>query len=298
MWAAFATTFFFALSAVCAQRMSKLLGGVRANFFRILLATSVLAVYAHLFGQGWSGGAFGWFFLSGIAGFGLGDVALYQALPRIGSRLSVMLVHCLAAPFAAFVEWLWLGTPLTSLEILFAMIALAGVALALAPGQHLEISRRTLWLGIISGAVAGLGQGLGVVLTRKAYAVVAAGGLSVTPLTATYQRILGGLLIALASYLVVAARRPRGERPAPMTTKVWPWLIANTFAGPVIGVGCYQLALMQHSAGVVLPVVALTPLVIVPLSMWSEGEKPTMRSLVGGLIAVAGVAGLAWAAAK
>ena len=130
MWAAFATTFFFALSAVCAQRMSKLLGGVRANFFRILLATSVLAAYAHLFGQGWSGGAFGWFFLSGIAGFGLGDVALYQALPRIGSRLSVMLVHCLAAPFAAFVEWLWLGTPLTALEILFALIALAGVALA------------------------------------------------------------------------------------------------------------------------------------------------------------------------
>ena len=48
----------------------------------------------------------------------------------------------------------------------------------------------------------------------------------------------------------------------------------------------------------VLPVVALTPLVIVPLSMWSEGEKPTVRSLAGGLIAVAGVVGLAWAAGK
>ena len=209
MWAAFATSFFFALSGVCAQRMSKLLGGVRANFFRILLAASVLAISAHVFGQGWGGGAFGWFFVSGIAGFGLGDVALYQALPRIGSRLSVMLVHCLAAPFAAFVEWLWLGTPLTTLEILFALLALVGVALALAPGKHLEISRRTLWIGVIAGVVAGLGQGLGVVLTRKAYAVVTAGGLSVTPLTATYQRILGGLLIAVASYLVVAARRPK-----------------------------------------------------------------------------------------
>ncbi len=298
MWAAFATTFLFALSAATAQRMARLLGGVRANLFRITLATALLAIYAHLFGEGWSGGAFAWFFASGIAGFGVGDVAFYQALPRIGSRLTVMLVHCLAAPFAAFVEWLWLGTPLTPVEISFALIALTGVALALAPSKHLEISRRTLWLGVIFGGIAGIGQGSGVVLTRKAYAVVASGGLSVTPLTATYQRILGGLLIALASYLVVAARRPKGERPAPMTGEVWPWLITNTLAGPVLGVGCYQLALMQHSAGVVLPVVALTPLVIVPFSMWVEGERPTVRSLAGGLIAVAGVMGLAWAAAK
>ena len=37
-----------------------------------------------------------------------------------------------------------------------------------------------------------------------------------------------------------------------------------------------------------LPIVALTPLTIIPFSMWFEKERPTLRSLVGGAIAVAG----------
>jgi drug/metabolite transporter (DMT)-like permease len=33
-------------------------------------------------------------------------------------------------------------------------------------------------------------------------------------------------------------------------------------------------------------------LVIVPLSYWIEGERPTRRSLLGGLVAVAGAVAL------
>jgi drug/metabolite transporter (DMT)-like permease len=73
-----------------------------------------------------------------------------------------------------------------------------------------------------------------------------------------------------------------------------PWIIANALSGPAIGVGCYQWALMQEKSGVVLPIVALTPLVIIPFSRYVEGERPTKRSLVGGLVAVAGVVLLAW----
>jgi drug/metabolite transporter (DMT)-like permease len=43
------------------------------------------------------------------------------------------------------------------------------------------------------------------------------------------------------------------------------------------------------SHGVVLPIVALTPLVIIPFSRYVEGERPRKRSLAGGAIAVAGV---------
>jgi drug/metabolite transporter (DMT)-like permease len=73
--------------------------------------------------------------------------------------------------------------------------------------------------------------------------------------------------------------------------------LINGLAGPALGVGCYQWALMHEKAGVVLPIVALTPLVIIPFSGFIESEKPTMRSLLGGIIAVAGTALLASAAA-
>ena len=116
MLAAFLTTILFSLSAVSGQKASRLLGGVEAHFWRLLFAAVLLALYAHSFGQGVGGESFHTFLLSGCIGFGLGDAALFQALPRIGSRLSVMLVLCLSAPVAALMEWLWMGTRLTHLE--------------------------------------------------------------------------------------------------------------------------------------------------------------------------------------
>jgi drug/metabolite transporter (DMT)-like permease len=50
---------------------------------------------------------------------------------------------------------------------------------------------------------------------------------------------------------------------------------------------------MQEKSGVVLPIVALTPLVIIPFSRFVEGERPSKRSLLGGVIAVIGVIVLA-----
>ena len=66
-------------------------------------------------------------------------MALFQALPRLGSRLSLLLIQCLTAPFGALIEWLWLGTGLTGRQILCGITILAGVGVALTPGEHLKI---------------------------------------------------------------------------------------------------------------------------------------------------------------
>ena len=304
MLPAFLTTILFSLSAVCAQRTTKALGGVEANFWRILLATIVLGVWAHTLGKGISGPAFHLFLWSGVLGFGIGDIALYQALPRLGSRLSILLVHCLAAPFAATTEWLWLGTRMSGKEIIGAVLILSGVALALAPGQHLKIPRRTFWIGVFCGVVAAVGQGMGAVLSGHASRQDANAGAPVDGLTAAYQRILSGLAVALIFCLVVRGRKLAAEvsggtvassTPVPPGSSllpprsVRPWIVANALAGPAFGVGCYQWALMTEKSGVVLPIVALTPLVIIPFSRYVEGERPRRRSLAGGIVAVAGV---------
>src|SRR5687768_14636258 len=118
MAAAFLTTILFSISAVCGRRTAQLIGGNEANFWRLLFAAALLAIYAHGFGGGVGGGAFSIFFVSGMIGFGIGDAALFQTLPRLGSRLSVMMVLCLSSPIGGFMEWLWLGTKLTRAEIL------------------------------------------------------------------------------------------------------------------------------------------------------------------------------------
>ncbi len=295
MLPAFLTTILFSVSAVCAQRTSKVLGGVEANFWRIIVATLLLAIWAHTAGQGLAGPALGMFLLSGALGFGLGDVALYQALPRLGSRLSILLVHCLAAPFAATTEWLWLGTRMSGMEIFGAALILSGVALALAPGKHLDIPRRVFWIGVAFGVVAALGQGMGAVFSGHASRIDQRAGMPVDGLTAAYQRILAGLVIAAVVWWVVKLRQAQQEEKTFATSvtlpprTVWRWILANALTGPALGVGCYQWALMKEKSGIVLPIVALTPLVIIPFSHYIEGERPRKRSLFGGVVAVAGV---------
>src|SRR5438874_13479568 len=121
------------------------------------MATIMLGVWAFGFGGGLSGDAFPIFLLSGVMGIGVGDVALFQALPRLGPRLSLLLIQCLTAPFGALIEWLWLGTGLTARQIICGITILAGVGLAPTPGQHLKLSRREVISGIFWSLLAALG---------------------------------------------------------------------------------------------------------------------------------------------
>ena len=297
MLPAFITTLLFSVSAVAANRTSRLLGGVEANFWRILLATLFLAALSTFWGVGLSGPSLRIFFLSGLIGFGVGDLALYQALPRIGSRLSIMLVHCLAAPLAAFVEWAWLGTRITIPEALCGLVTLSGVGMALAPKEHLHLARGALVFGVIMGVIAAVGQGMGAVLSRKAYDVAHTASFHVDGISAAYQRILGGLLIAVLSMMVLKLRR-REASARHDWKKAAPWVALNVITGPSLGVACFQWALDVAPTGIVLPIVALTPLTIIPMAWKIEGERPSVRSIIGGVVAVGGVIGLTLARLK
>jgi drug/metabolite transporter (DMT)-like permease len=291
MAAAFLTTVLFSISAVCGRRTAQIMGGNEANFWRLLFAAALLATYAHIFGGGVSGAGFRIFVISGAIGFGFGDAALFQALPRLGSRLSVMMVLCLSSPIGGLMEWVWLGTKLRATEIVCGAVILGGVTVALAPSGHINTPRPQFILGMLCGLVAAICQALGAVLSRKAFALEPAG--SVDGITAAYQRILGGVAVTAIFFLIVKIRHPGNSSPE--KRRAWPWVLANGLAGPALGVSCYQSALKTTPTGVVLPIVALTPIVIIPFARYIEGERPTARSIIGSIIAVAGAAALALA---
>ncbi len=296
MLASFLTTIFFSLSVIFAARTARMLGGPRANLARICLATVLLAGWAHAFGAGLHGASLPWFFLSGVIGFGLGDMALFGALPRIGPRLAILLTQCLAAPIAAVAEWAWLGTTLRAVDLACAAVILAGVAVALAPDRGLEVDRRTFWIGALFGVGSALGQAGGAVVSRKAYEVATLNHLPIDGGTAAYQRILGGIVLTALAFFLTRKMRAAADaaRPAGVWRKAWPLVLANALAGPCIGVGCYQwaLATTRGGSGIVLPIVATSPLVTIVLSFFLDGLRPTRRAVLGGLIAVGGAVAL------
>lgn len=289
MIGALGTLLFFAVTPVFARRAAVLLGSLRANFWRLLVATALLGVWAHLAGRGTGGAAFGWFFVGGIVGFGIGGVAMFQSLPRLGSNLSTLIVQCGSAVIAAGVEWQWLGTRLSAAQLACVALTLTGIAIGLLPRSLPRVSPTEWAAGLAWAVLSAAGQGVGAVISRKAFATAAAYGEMVDPGTAAYQRALGGLLIAAAVVLIFVRRAPAAKPAAPAA---WPWVTANALTGPVLGVACFQWALRSTPAGIVQPIVAAAPLLTIPFAAWLEGSRPQATYYLGAALAVAGVAGL------
>ena len=297
MLASFLAAFFFALNATCASHSVRASGALRANLGRLLVACAALGLFAHTLGHGFTSASVPWFLLSGVIGMGLGDLGVYGALPLLGSRLTVLMTQCLAAPIAAAGEWLWLGTRLTPAQILWGLLILAGVAVALLPSQSSPPRVKVKPIGFLFGLLAAAGQGFGALVSRKGVDVAVAAGESAHNATfglnAAYHRIFAGLLFTAAWFLFLRALRRLPAAPTAITDpaarrRARLWMLANGCAGPVLGVGCYQWALATTPSGLVLPIAATTPLLAIPIAFWLEGDRPTRRALGGGVIAVAG----------
>jgi drug/metabolite transporter (DMT)-like permease len=303
VFAALLCTVLFAVSITCGHRSAKLIGGMEANFWRLSLAAACLGAWAYVFGIGSGGPGFPLFFLSGVIGIGIGDMAFFQTLPRLGSRLTSLLIGCLSAPFAALIEWLWLGTKLSLAQILWGLLIVAAVGGALMPSQHVHRNRRDLSVGTVFAVFAALFNAWGGVLSRKAYEVARAGGEHIDGGNAAFQRCVGGLLLSGIALLVVKQHAFKVQANAPRALVieaskrkwrgVWPWVLINGFAGQTLGVSCMQWALDTTPAGIVFAILAITPILIIPFARVMEDERPTLHSLIGGAIAVAGVIALA-----
>jgi drug/metabolite transporter (DMT)-like permease len=301
MLPAILTTLLWSCSAICAARSARIVGGGAANLARIVVAAVLLGMCAHTAGRALLGGpALPWFVASGIVGFGLGDAAMFGAIGRIGPRLTMLLTHCLAAPLAAITEWLWLGTRLGLAEIACALVILGGVALALAPDHGAKIPRRAFWIGVLCGLGSAAGQGFGSVLSRKASSFYPATHGIVEGMiggaTAAYERIVPAILVALVFFLLT--KRTAESREPRAWPRAWPWIIGNALVGPSIGVAVYQWGVATTPTGILMPIVATVPVLTQFLAWKIEGHRPTRRTVLGGIIAVAGVIALAAASGK
>lgn len=300
MLASFLTTFLFSVSVLFASRSSGDLGGLSANLGRLFFATVFLGIWAFGWGGGFGGPGLSWFLLSGAIGFGMGDMGLFGALPRIGPRLAILLTQCLAAPLAGVVEFWMLGVQPGIEAVGFAVLILAGVALALAPEERWAGDPKMFRAGVAFGFLSALGQGLGAVFSRKGYAVAVAAGVPMDGGTVAFQRIVAGGIFTVAAWGIQSVFFGGESRVAGWHAwrKAWPSVLGNAFSGPTLGVACFQWALLTTPSATVLPVVATSPLVTMGLAWCFEGIRPSRRAIVGGIVAVAGAAGMAWYKAK
>lgn len=301
MLPAILTAFLFAGSAIFSQRAARIFGSLGANFYRLAGACTMLGLLTWWrYPDSIHATLFPWFFLSGLVGFGIGDVGLFLAYRRLGSRLTLLIHFCGSTLTGALGDYLLLGQRISAAEGLAAGLILLGLAVTLrVPAQttRAAISRS----GVAFALLSALGMGLGTALSHLAIAKAEALGLSASGISQAWQRSTAGVLCAgLVFYLAKYAERyfPTAaqalEKPRSGCMAAF-WLGGTMLLGPVIGVSCYQWAIMETgSSAIVLAVAATSTLIVMPLARWLEKDCPTRPQIVGTVVSVLGVAWLCY----
>ena len=303
MLAAILTAFFYAASGICGRRSAVAFGSLRGNALRLGLAILILAVVTYgADGLDWTSVSTQRLLWSGAVGFGVGDVALFLAYTRLGARLTLLLNLCSAPVFGAIGDWILLGTNVSGSQVMATMMTLAGVTMAI--GSHsdnggLFLPKPKLFTGVIFALLAGLGQGGGASLSRLAHAAMRVEGEMVPPVQQAFVRMLPGLLFTVVLWCgVLWYRSVRRAAPAAEAASSYPhrwwWLLGAAMFGPVLGVSCFQWALVQAPAIVVLSVTATTPILIMPLSAMIDHDRAGRLAILGSILGVAGVVLMVW----
>ncbi len=129
--AALSAALCWTISVLCWTAAGKRVGSLVTNTVRLVIALPLLMLYCWLVDGSpvplsASPTAWAWLALSGVVGFFLCDLCLFQSLLLIGTRLA-LLIFSLAPLVASFFGWWWLNERLSILEITGIAIALAGV---------------------------------------------------------------------------------------------------------------------------------------------------------------------------
>jgi drug/metabolite transporter (DMT)-like permease len=286
--AALATAFFFAMTALIFTATSRSVGSQVTNRIRLLFALFFLIVLnLILFRQPlpFSADSSHWLWLSisGIIGLSLGDVFLFQSLVSVGTRLGSLLLS-LAPIFGSIIAWIFFGEVLSILQITGIVLALAGIAWVVASHQEPpDTPRGHTRRGVIFGILAGLGQAVGLVLSKQGMSG------SFSPFQANAIRMLAAVLFI---WIWAAFRGEVGSTFEELRGKprILGLLALGAFVGPVLGVSSSLLAIQHIEIGIASTLIALTPVIILPISYFVFKEKVGWQAIVGTLLAIAGVA--------
>lgn len=295
MWgelAALATAVCWSFTAILMSYSGRRVGADVVNRSRLLFAFGLLTI-AHwalegaLFPTGVEPFRWGWLGVSSVLGLVLGDAFLFRAYVLIGPRLAMLLMSTVPI-FSTLFGWWLFGEAVTGLELAGIALAVAGIGWVVTEGQndpHLA-DRKTYRRGLLFALLGALGQVANLVTAR--YALVG----DFPALSATLIRI------AIAVVIVWALAALRGQ--VGNTLQSWHdrralrAMIAASIVGPFLGIWLSLIAVQHARLGIASTLMALPPVLLIPLEYVLFRQRVSARGLAGTLIALGGVTLLFW----
>ena len=287
------TAVFWTVTSMAFESAGKKVGSLSVNLIRLVMAFFFIGIYS-FFARGFffptdaSLYQWKWLAFSGLVGFVIGDLLLFQAFVVVGARIS-MLMMALAPPFAAFISWLILGEVLEMQSLLGMSVTLTGIILVILKREKLEengtitkkIKSNYSVQGILLALGGALGQAAGLVLSKKGMGDYDA-------FSAAQIRVLTG--IAGFTILFFFMKRWPKVWQAIHHKSAMKRITLGAFFGPFLGVSFSLLAVQYTQAGIAATLMAISPVLIIPPSIIIFKEKVNWKEIVGALITIVGVA--------
>ena len=286
--AALGTAVCWSLTAIFFSYSGRLIGSDVVNRSRLIFAFLFLSI-THLIVEGtffprdaepyrWF-----WFTVSAILGLVLGDTFLFKAYVMIGPRLAMLLMSTVPI-YSTIFGWLLFGELVTPVEMAGILLAVGGIGWVVTEKRTGKsvVENKQFRKGILFGLAGALGQVTNLVTAR--YGLV--GGYSA--ISAAIIRILIGLIILWA----VAALRHQIRHTFRMwrNRKAFRAMLAGSFSGPFLGIWLSMIAIQYARLGIAATLMALPPILLIPIETIIYKRKISSRSIVGTVVAITGVA--------
>ncbi|MCU0550248.1 MAG: DMT family transporter [Leptolyngbya sp. Prado105] len=219
-------------------------------------------------------------FFSGTIGIGFGDTAYFNALNCIGARRT-LLFETLAPPLSAVLALIFLNEQISTSAWFGIGLTIFGVVwVILERVSDVHENFRPLQ-GSLFGLLAAIGQATGAVMSRAALV-----NSEIDSLWSTLIRLLGGTIVL---FIWILLQRQSHEMLKPMQNRRLFGIIATTgFVSTYLGILLQQTSLKFAATGIAQSLSSTSPLFVIPLTR-IFGDRVTMRSVIGVLIALLGV---------
>lgn len=283
---ALGAAFLWALSSLLFKSLGKTIRPLELNLIKGIAGFILFAITSLVIGEVFTSirpAAVIALAVSGAVGIGFGDTMFFEAINRLGARRS-LLITILAPPMTVIFAWIFLRETLSLFAWVGIVITILGVAWVITEKNKNEQEENKFnWLGVFFGFLAALTQAAGAVLSRWALTES-----SVSALQSALIRLLAGTAVLLLWILIRREKVGVWLKPAPKK-QLWGILATVILFGTYIAIWMQQLAFKFTNVGIAQTLLATSPLFILPVSALQK-EKISLRSVLGVLISIAGVA--------
>lgn len=284
--AALGTALCWTIVGIAFESAGKRVGSLSVNYIRLVFGFLFISLYAYvsrglIFPVDASNHNWIYLSISGLIGFFIGDMFLFQSYVEIGSRIS-SLIMAASPPITALLGFILLKERLSAKGLVGMIITIIGISMVILSKESGEKKIKTTYSvkGLIYAFLGALGQSLGLILSKIGMG-------DYNPLAATQIRIITGFISFTILFIYL---KKFGElKLAIKDKKAMKSIVVGSFFGPFVGVTLSLLSLQYTSAGISSTITAITPVTIIPFSILVFKENIKPKEIIGAIISVIGV---------